>query len=653
MSCSIFLGCMKKKKKKKKVDLTKSNIILLLEDSIKKFDLETKELEKQLMEENTEVDTIRLNKELKDVKKELTIAESTKFLKWDDWREFREGYWYTYHEIDSKGIRRGAEKKVFVDMSKPRPCSYSSKTDWSGNVKETVTIKAPSNHTKSSTSLAEYNGITPRQLRAIWANIVRRCEVEGWTDLEGKLLKPEDVNLYHANRYVILPFTVENQKPFVEELPSTDGSQLPRFFVSHWWGEPIKEFIMCLDRAQIDFSLNCSADTDSKGGGFTDDTPVWVCAYANNQWELGDDITEDPKESGFAKAMEVANGRTITILDKKGKVFTRIWCIYELFLTLIDTTKLKEGMWAVYTAHKHTYIHAQTNQEEERDAVGIISGGATSDMGRSNRIAAREESFPFELIKKSLTIKVEEAEASEEVDRVHILNSIVGNSLDQINDDPPTKHKNFEELNNGLRANFACSAASLQGAAKKEDEVWKKTIEAMSRGDIKSNMRFDFESNGPWINLTPTRAIELVAHLPPTIEQLTVKNAEFGREFIEAVIDRVKEFHNLKFLMLDKALVGGTDNLKFHMLDTSVIGGILGGQDAGVLLAEVIASHTGIEKLYVWNTDLIGKDNVEQWGKSLLKNKKLTYLGLNGVTDEVREQLRDATKDRSLKIDIV
>eukprot|EP00555_Chaetoceros_dichaeta_P003080 CAMPEP_0198249616 /NCGR_PEP_ID=MMETSP1447-20131203/1091_1 /TAXON_ID=420782 /ORGANISM="Chaetoceros dichaeta, Strain CCMP1751" /LENGTH=109 /DNA_ID=CAMNT_0043934295 /DNA_START=1 /DNA_END=327 /DNA_ORIENTATION=- len=109
--------------------------------------------------------------------------------------------------------------------------------------------------------------------------------------------------------------------------------------------------------------------------------------------------------------------------------------------------------------------------------------------------------------------------------------------------------------------------------------------------------------------------------------------------------------------MLDKALVGGIafvggiDNLKFHMLDPRIIDGIIGGQDAGVLLAEVIASHTGIEKLYLWNTDLIGKDNVEQWGKSLLKNKKLTYLGLDGVTDEIREQLRDATKDRSLKID--
>jgi len=653
MSLSKFLcgsfGSIKKKKfgrikKKKDVeDLEKSAILSELGASIKSLKLEKEDSKKRLEEtkvnlENTNIieDTIRLELKLHDVKQKLKIAESTKFLKSDDWREFRKGYWYTNHEIDSKGMRCGEGKKVFVDMSQPRPCSYSSKTDWAGTAKVTETIKAPSNHTKSSTSPTEYNGITPRQLRAIWANIERRCVPEGWTDEKGKQLKPEDVNLYHANRYVILPFTVENRKPFVEVLPSTDGPQLPRFFVSHWWGEPVKQFIKCLDRAQIDFRVNCNADDDSKGGGFTDDTPVWVCAHANNQWALGDDITDDPKESGFTKAMAVANGRTITVLDKKGKVFTRIWCIFELNLTLVDTN-LKEGIWAVYTAHKHKYIHAQSKEEEEREAVGIISGGATSDMGMSNRITVREESFPFELIKKSLTIKVEKAVASEEDDRIHILNSIVGKSGNKINDVPYTNHEKFEKLNNCLKANFACSAASLQGAAKKEDDVWKKTIEAMSRGDIKSKMRFDFESSGSWSGLTASRAIDLVAHLPLTIEMLTVKNADFGREFIEAVIDGVKEFHNLKFFMLDNNFVGETDV----------------GQEVGVRLAEVLASHTSIEQLYLWNTDLIGKDNLKQWGNTLLNNKKLTYLGLDGVTEKMKEQLREATKDRSPQLDIV
>lgn len=52
-----------------------------------------------------------------------------------------------------------------------------------------------------------------------------------------------------------------------QELPSTAGPQLPRFFVSHWWGEPVKDFIMCIDRAQLGFRLN-ARDQDTRGDGF-------------------------------------------------------------------------------------------------------------------------------------------------------------------------------------------------------------------------------------------------------------------------------------------------------------------------------------------------------------------------------------------------
>ena len=91
------------------------------------------------------------------------------------------------------------------------------------------------------------------------------------------------------------------------------------------------------------------------------DTPIWVCAYANNQWELSNAISDDPKDSGFAKAMTVAQNRAITIVDKGAIVFKRIWCCYELYLTLIeaeqseDEKEAKGGLWEIYTAHTHNY----------------------------------------------------------------------------------------------------------------------------------------------------------------------------------------------------------------------------------------------------------------------------------------------------------
>ena len=99
--------------------------------------------------------------------------------------------------------------------------------------------------------------------------------------------------------------------------------------------------------------------------------------------------------------------------------------------------------------------------EEERKALGIISGGATSDYGASSRISAREAAFPYELIKKSLSIQVESAEASVEDDRIHILNSIVGCSGEKIDDVPLKAHDNYVKLNNSLRGTFASSTASL------------------------------------------------------------------------------------------------------------------------------------------------------------------------------------------------
>jgi len=135
------------------------------------------------------------------------------------------------------------------------------------------------------------------------------------------------------------------------------------------------------------------------------DTPIWVCAYANNQWELSNAISDDPKDSGFAKAMTVAQNRAITIVDKGAIVFKRIWCCYELYLTLIEAEQNEDGkeakgeMWEIYTAHTHNYKCRE--ETEERQAVGIISGGATIDYGVDLCIKAREKSFSFELISKA------------------------------------------------------------------------------------------------------------------------------------------------------------------------------------------------------------------------------------------------------------
>lgn len=40
--------------------------------------------------------------------------------------------------------------------------------------------------------------------------------------------------------------------------------------------------------------------------------------------------------------MEVANYRTLSIVDKNGVMFTRVWCILELDITLIKVQEEKK-----------------------------------------------------------------------------------------------------------------------------------------------------------------------------------------------------------------------------------------------------------------------------------------------------------------------
>ena len=51
-------------------------------------------------------------------------------------------------------------------------------------------------------------------------------------------------------------------------------SQVPTWFVSHWWGEPVFAFLVCLRNHVKLRHLNIM------------DSAYWVCAYANNQWRL-------------------------------------------------------------------------------------------------------------------------------------------------------------------------------------------------------------------------------------------------------------------------------------------------------------------------------------------------------------------------------
>merc|ERR1711935_556585 len=146
---------------------------------------------------------------------------------------------------------------------------------------------------------------------------------------------------------------------------------------------------------------------------------------------------------------------------------------------------------------------------------------------------------------------------------------------------------------------------------------------------MRSEMEFNFDSDSLLGKLTAAQATQLVAHLPLTPDRLTIRNAAFGPEFMEALIERVRKFHYLKDLRLWDTVVGEEE---------------LGGKDAGLRLADVLTTNTTIKTLRLIRSDLIGKHNVEQWGNALMENNTLIWLGLPGVGRDSIEQLNMKTK---------
>jgi len=144
----------------------------------------------------------------------------------------------------------------------------------------------------------------------------------------------------------------------------------------------------------------------------------------------------------FLKAMSICEG-TISIMDPNCKIYTRIWCIYELYKSVMENDRKCE--FDIYT------------ETDSNEAVGITHGFLSSDYKRGDDIKSfvkkiRESKYPIDRILKSINVNVKDAESSIESDRKYIFNIISGKSKStyKICDEDT----NCENLNNILRGIF-------------------------------------------------------------------------------------------------------------------------------------------------------------------------------------------------------
>jgi hypothetical protein len=287
----------------------------------------------------------------------------------------------------------------------------------------------------------ELRAMTLRELQAVRAIINSKCIQEGWiSSYDQTKLRPEDVNLYDLNQSLILPLTEKRNCAF-KELFSSGGSR-PTYYVSHWWGESVLDFIRCCEYHAVRRALS------------PDEATYWVCAHANRQHDLGADLGNDPSESSFNKTMALADG-VLLVVDMNVVVTSRIWVDFELYRTV----HMGSGLDAITYANGSPHLIAAGNLPNE------------SPYEKNKR----EQKFPFEHIcSQVLKLELHKGDSSQEIDKVRILNTMINHrpldckdvlerSLKRDLKDPKYQEdlKHYSISDNAIKAEFACKAISV------------------------------------------------------------------------------------------------------------------------------------------------------------------------------------------------
>mmetsp|Transcript_9622 Transcript_9622/g.28154 ORF Transcript_9622/g.28154 Transcript_9622/m.28154 type:complete len:501 (-) Transcript_9622:46-1548(-) len=135
-------------------------------------------------------------------------------------------------------------------------------------------------------------------------------------------------------------------------------------------------------------------------------TPVWVCAHALNQHDLGAELAGGVRSGPFVRALALADG-AVSIVDENGEYFTRVWCALELYMSLVGSLRRSEH--AVVTALAKP---VSRGRHEGAAHVSLLEGFAVEDDGDSERKLARESEFPSDLLVRVDGFTLDAAQAS-------------------------------------------------------------------------------------------------------------------------------------------------------------------------------------------------------------------------------------------------
>jgi len=268
------------------------------------------------------------------------------------------------------------------------------------------------------------------QLRSVLKFAWNRCA--SWQDLakpRGRLLAVATLDMHHLNEWVIRPATKPRKCSCMELL--ADSIQQPQLFVTHSWSQRLLELMGC-----IAMQLETRQLADSLS--------MWMCAFAMRSEDYLREKKLDPREGAGYKALRIASGQLLA-LDPEATAFGRSWCLWELSVGAVELGRPLDIATCDKYAHAGLLTHSLTEAEEklEKKSVGL------GYRARSHRQA----NFQLDIVAHGLEIKVQSSQATEEVDRRRILNSILQRKV--LTEAPWALHGNYDKLNCRVRAQFA------------------------------------------------------------------------------------------------------------------------------------------------------------------------------------------------------
>ncbi|GFH44512.1 predicted protein [Chaetoceros tenuissimus] len=246
------------------------------------------------------------------------------------------------------------------------------------------------------------------------------------------------------------------------------------------------------------------------------------------------------------------------------------------------------------------YCHVRTYR---KCAVGLVEGGPSTNIWMNGHKLS-EELFPKDRLLKSLSVSIQDAEASKPDDHKHILNALVGRKGFFMKFKPRKHHQKYIDLNNAVRGVFASTYRGIQIAyddGKKGN--WNATLHAMKHS-VTKYMELTYLND-----FKADVVADIFHYLPIALEQLGIDGCPHGKVAMDAFLDWLENT---------------STNLKELRIYRTCIGEEFGGKECSERLARFLArKDCKIEHICLQNTDLVGSRNVHTWIECLEKNQSL------------------------------